>query len=147
MFTSSLLKTELTLVKSSMEFNARGILTVKSLIILGVIFLVSCSDSLLSDEAANNEVIYISTGETQCNDDGLSLQEISTYLTDADIKFTESQCAQLTGIVYPDVCGADTANITIFTIEASGLSQAENVGFASLSSLDSDIGYEILACE
>ncbi|WP_289029197.1 hypothetical protein [uncultured Paraglaciecola sp.] len=118
----------------------------KALLMLCVIFMVSCSDDLANDSAVKLVTVYINTAETQCNDDGLSLEETSSYLTDANIEFTEPQCGYITGANYPAVCGGGTSNIYIFTIQEPDLLESENLGFAGLSSLDSSLGYETVNC-
>lgn len=121
-------------------------MSLKTLLMLSVILMVSCSDNLANDTAVKLVSIYINTAETQCNDDGLSLEETSSLLTDASIEFTEPNCGYITGVNYPAVCGGGTNNIYIFTIEESDLIETENLGFADLSSLDSSLGYETVNC-
>ncbi|MFT2090144.1 hypothetical protein [Paraglaciecola sp. 2405UD69-4] len=114
--------------------------------LLLAILLVSCSSDLTSEVGVQLVSVYIASGKTQCNDDGLSLEDTSAFLTSADIDFTEPQCGYITGVSYPTVCGADTSDIYIYTIEASNLVEAENLGFSDVSGLDERLSYKTVTC-
>jgi hypothetical protein len=119
---------------------------------------VSLVDELSLHAVINNKVssikvlenmvdLYISTGETQCHDDGLTIDETSAYLTAANIEISASQCGVITGIFYAAVCGGNTANIYIHTISADNLVTAENLGFSEITSLlAAELGYEVTEC-
>jgi hypothetical protein len=117
----------------------------KYLMVITSLFITACDDDSSTIEVELVEV-YIHKGDTQCNDDGLTLSETATYLTDSSIDVPLSQCAFTTGLDFPSVCGAGTNNIYIHTIPITDLSKAENLGFEALSSLYSEFGYEIVEC-
>tara|TARA_R110001583_G_scaffold40778_5_gene130115 strand:- start:8654 stop:8986 length:333 start_codon:yes stop_codon:yes gene_type:complete len=92
--------------------------------------------------------VYFYKGDTLCNDDGLSLSQVSAYLTISNVSFTSSTCASITGLAVAAVCGGSTQNIYIHSINSSDLALAENLGFIDLSSLPSEeYGYSIKACQ
>jgi len=91
--------------------------------------------------------IYITKGNTQCHDDGLTLAETAAYLSNADIHITESQCGIIEGISFASVCGGGTTDIYIHTIQTTDLSAAENVGFTKTSLLaKKNLTYSIIDC-
>jgi len=91
--------------------------------------------------------VYIKKGDTQCNDDGLTLAEATRYLTDEDIDVAKSNCGVFTGVSVISMCGAGTNNIYYFSINKTALAQAEGLGFISVSSLGSELGYEAAKCQ
>ena len=117
----------------------------KLLMVIASLFITACDDDSTTAEVELVDV-YIHKGDTQCADDGLTLSETATYLTDVSIGVSLSQCGFTTGLDHPTVCGAGTNNIYIHTIPSTDLFKAENLGFAALSSLDSEMGFEIVEC-
>lgn len=107
----------------------------------------SGGDDLLNTIIDNGVEIYIAKGNTQCNDDGLTIEETATYLTDAGIGVSESQCGVLEGISYNAVCGGATPDIYIHTINILDIPKAENLGFIDPSILITDkISYTVVDC-
>lgn len=84
--------------------------------------------------------IYISTGELQCQDNGLSISETKGYLSSADIEVSAESCGYLTEVAVPTVCGAADINLHVFTIDESDSQAAENLGFTipDASTLEDD---------
>jgi hypothetical protein len=122
----------------------------KTLILSCTLLLISCNVNSANDKSKSTQNdlvdVYIKKGNTQCNDDGMSLNEASSYLSNADIKISKSTCGVITGIVFPSMCGAGTDNIYYFSIDKTALPQAEKLGFIPLSTLDSGLGYKAAAC-
>ncbi len=116
----------------------------KYLLVISSLFIAACDDE--SPTEPEFIEVYISKGDTQCNNDGLSLSEVTSYLSDAEIDINESMCGHILGISHNTVCGGSTSNIYYFTIPTDFLFQAENLGFQSLSSLDSELSYETVEC-
>ena len=117
----------------------------KYLVVLSSLFISACDDESNIVEPELVEV-YISKGDTQCNDNGLSLSEVTSYLSDAEIDINETMCGQIVGISHDAVCGGGTNNVYSFTISTESLLLAENLGFQSLSSLDSELSVEVVEC-
>jgi hypothetical protein len=117
----------------------------KYLLVLSGLFISACDDESAIVEPELVEV-YISKGDTQCNNDGLSLSEVTSYLSDAEIEITESMCGHILGISHDAVCGGGTNNVYSFIISTESLLLAENLGFQSLSSLDSELSIETVDC-
>lgn len=145
----------------------------KSLPLLSLLFLVSCDsttvgqnleelgndvesvseniqssgDDLLNDIIDDTTDVYIAKGNTQCNDDGLTLAETTSYLTDANIDITESQCGVIEGVAFASVCGGGTADIYVHTIKTSDLINATNIGFTETSLLTpQSLTYSTIDC-
>jgi len=81
------------------------------------------------EESDNNIEVYISTGELQCQDNGLPISLTKRYLEEAGIEVKAESCGNLTLVDYPSVCGAGTGKLHIFTIDNSDAQLAENIGF------------------
>lgn len=113
---------------------------------LSVFFIASCSMGTSSIPADDFVSVYISTGQTQCNDDGKTLTESSALLTSVNIVVKSSQCGFTTGMVYPSMCGAGTNKIYIHSIASTDLQAAEKLGFLAVPSNDSSLGYQIADC-
>jgi hypothetical protein len=74
-------------------------------------------------------------------------QLMKKKLTDASIEVKSSKCAVLTGTHFPAVCGGKTGRIHVFTISEQSLTEAESLGFTSVSSLRESMGYSETACK
>ena len=121
-------------------------MTNRILILILSLFLISCDSEkpeVVEDDLAG---VYIEKNDTQCNDDGSSLVEVSSYLSNAETKVYKATCGFITGLSYDGVCGGGTNNIYYFLINAVDLTQAENLGFSALSGLDSGLSYEVKEC-
>lgn len=107
----------------------------------------SAGDDLLEEDIDEAISVYISKGNTQCNDDGLTIVETTSYLTNADIAVSASQCGFIEGISFASVCGGGTGDIYIHTINNSDLTDAENLGFTGTSLLASEnLSYTVIEC-
>jgi hypothetical protein len=96
----------------------------------------------------NYEIIYIDDGAVQCESKGLSKEQTAQKLIDNGIDVIDSQCGYLSNFVVPTLCGLGDTNINLHTINAQNLSDAQALGFESVSTLKrgDDIGYGIAAC-
>ncbi|WP_413699413.1 hypothetical protein ACLKMH_18380 [Psychromonas sp. KJ10-10] len=115
-------------------------------ILLLTFSLISCVGD--SSSEIDTVDVYISKGDTQCNDDGLTIEETISFLTTSGIEVSESQCGVISDLSYPAVCGGGTNNIYIHTIEIDDLGDAENLGFTDTSLLiTEESSYSIVECE
>jgi len=97
---------------------------------LSVLIIISgCNESELADEGDNDIDVYISTGELQCQGNGLSISLTKSYLQEAGIEVKAESCGSLTLLDYPAVCGGGTGKLHVFTIDNSDSQAAENLGF------------------
>ncbi len=96
----------------------------------------------------NYEIIYIDDGAVQCESEGLSKEQTAQKLIDNGIDVIDSQCGYLSNLMVATLCGLGDANINLHTINAQDLSDAQALGFESISTLkhDDDIGYVITDC-
>ena len=96
----------------------------------------------------NYEIIYIDDGAVQCESKGLSKEQTAQKLIDNGIGVIDSQCGYLSNFVVPTLCGLRDTNINLHIINAQNLSDAQALGFESVSTLKrgDDIGYGIAAC-
>ena len=102
------------------------------------ICLVSCNNS------SNNLKVYESTGQLQCEELNLSLEESANKLIRVGLDVSSSECGRRTGIFTPSVCGGATTNIYIHTIPKQSISDAVSLGFSPVSELTS--GYSNERC-
>ena len=112
------------------------------LIISTLVILAGCDDS-----DSNNDIdVYISTGELQCQENGLTISETKDYLLDANIEVKSESCGHLTEIVYADVCGGKTGKLHVFSIDKADKNTAENLGFTIPDDTTSEDDYEKEDC-
>ena len=125
-----------------------------TLLVLSIFALASCNSSE-SDTAPKKdsqtidfELIYISNGAVQCEFTGYTPDETAQTLINNGIDVLSSYCGTLTGVATNSVCGASTTFINLHEINPQNLTDAEKLGFASVTELDADaeIGYEIIEC-
>lgn len=111
-----------------------------------VLSITGCND-LNSNDLADNEIdVYISTGELQCQDNGLPISVTKNYLLNADIEVKAQSCGSLTGVSLLAVCGAATGKLHVFTIDEVHAQVAENIGFIIPDSSVSADDYEKALC-
>jgi hypothetical protein len=107
-----------------------------------LVIISGCNDT----DSSNNIEIYISTGELQCQENGLSIAETKRYLLESDIDVKAESCGTLTLIDYPAVCGGGTGKLHVFTIDESDSQLAENLGFTIPDSSASEGDYIKTEC-
>lgn len=112
------------------------------LILPVMVALSGCNES----EPDNNIEVYISTGELQCQDNGLSISLTKSYLQEAGIEVKAESCGNLTLVDYPSVCGGGTGKLHVFTIDNSDSQVAENIGFTIPDSSISGGEYAKIEC-
>lgn len=106
--------------------------------LIGICATVSAKPTItegLGVSAPSNQVkVFKYDQSTQCNQDGISLQEMQRELTNAGVTV---HCAQKghDGLLYPAVCGGAPGNINIYLIDRSDLGRAVRLGFAPVSRL------------
>jgi len=142
-----LLKEVISLLKIIINLNKLMEYAVKvNYLILSVLIISGCND-LNSDDLEDNEIeVYISTGELQCQGNGLAISITKNYLINADIEVKAESCGSLTGVSQLTVCGADTGNLHVFTIDKAHSQVAENIGFTIPDSSVSEDDFEKVLC-
>ena len=111
-----------------------------TLIILALIVLSSC---LHNDSSPSHTKVFKYDGSVQCDPSEIELDEMAMELINAGIDVVCSQKGN-DGSPRLAVCGADTGNINIYTINTSNLPDAEALGFESVNTL---IDYEDEQCQ
>lgn len=107
-------------------------------IVIGLICLglAACDDDLVNDLDSEQYVnVYQDDQALSCSTAGrISVEAHSKLLIDENI---EIHCSQkgYDGFAYTLSCGSETGTINIFTINDKDLSEAESLGFSSLSNL------------
>jgi len=94
------------------------------------------------------EIVYINDGAIQCESQGMSELETAQTLIDNGIDVLRSQCGFQSDIAVVAVCGAGDVNINLHTINSQNLSDAQALGFESVSTLKNDVdrGYVLIDC-
>lgn len=119
------------IIKSHLKFT---------LVLFSLVFLSSC----LNDDSSQPYIkVFKYDGSLQCQSQGIELDTMAFELINAGIDIVCSQKGH-DGMVYTTVCGADTGNINIYSINTSNLPDAENLGFNPVSSLSE---YQDAICE
>ncbi len=120
------------------------------------VFVSGCNNEIPSSAAVsdsktsqNNLFVYIPTGSTQCNDDGLDPQESIQTLVGGGIDVLSTRCGFMTGFVFASVCGGKTGEIIAHEIRRVNLVDANKIGYDDISNLvdeASETGYVIHEC-
>lgn len=111
------------------------------------VFLFGCNASSEKSDNKMTDLIYIDKESTQCNQNGLSLSDTFSQLTNEGISIKSSQCGILTGIAVTSMCGADDLQINIHKINHGDTKKSLKLGFKLISDLDKKgMGYKITKC-
>ena len=99
--------------------------------------------------AESRELVYISAQAVQCEFSGHPAQVTAQALEDAGVAVAESQCAFLTDVMYPAVCGGGSGGINVHAIASSDLEKALALGYKPVSELkvEKRAGYEVQDCK
>lgn len=120
----------------------------KKLLLLasGTLLLAACSTTT---EKQPETMVYINTGEVQCELDGQTGIQTARLLTDNNIEVSKTQCGQMTDVAVAAVCGGTTANINVHTIPVAGVDTAKALGFEEVSTLKQldGLGYSVNDCQ
>ncbi len=100
-------------------------------VLAAIVLLVSCKDTDVHNDYAK---IFKYDGSIQCESDGISREGMLFELTQAGIDVLCSQKGN-DGLGRIAMCGADTGNINIFTINSASYQDAEKIGFQLTSEL------------
>ena len=95
-------------------------------------------------------LIYTSKGELQCEEDtGASTKATKARLVSNGIETYSSDCAIITGMMHPALCGSTTLDINIHSIDENDIGLAEKLGFKTIESLEDedDLDYESYPCD
>jgi len=84
---------------------------------------------------AGDILVYESRQSVQCGSRGLTTQQSALKLTHGGIDVVQSACGAMTGVGFPAVCGAGTGEILMHEIRSVSLSDAEQLGFQSVATL------------
>ena len=103
----------------------------------------------VKQEKVKTGLVFTSKGKEQCEEDtGDSTKVTKARLEASGIKVYSSQCAKITGMMHPSLCGSTTLDINIHEINEKNFPQAQKLGYESLEVLDDkDLGYRTYACD
>ena len=96
------------------------------------------------------ELVYTSKGALQCEEDsGASVKATKARLVSNGIEVYSSECAIITGMMHPSLCGTTTLDINVHSIDENDIELAEKLDFKTIESLEdeNDLGYEIYPCD
>lgn len=94
-------------------------------------------------------IVFIETGAVQCDPNGVSKEETADLLSVNGITVLDSQCGDLTGILFAAQCGSPSPDINLHTVPTESLSAAIALGFKPVSALaqEDDVGYIVKDCK
>jgi len=94
-------------------------------------------------------MVYINTGEIQCELTGQTGIQTARLLTDNNIDVSKTQCGQLTDVGVASVCGGTTVNINVHAIATNKVAYAQALGFEDVTTLKtaSSTGYSASDCQ
>ncbi len=116
-------------------------MNIKHLPFLILPMLLACNDDI---EEVNVDVV-ISNGALQCQDNAISISTTKEYLTGAGISVKAESCGTLTGVGVVTLCGAETGQIHVFSIDEKDLDEAGNLGFTDSSTIEE--GFDTVECD
>ena len=100
-------------------------------------------------EKIKTTLVYISKGEQQCEDDtGDPVKATKARLVSNGVEVFSSECAKITGMMHPSLCGSITLDINVHSINEDLITQAQKLGFEAIESLeDKDLDYKTYPCD
>ncbi|MGR8950701.1 MAG: hypothetical protein ACU84Q_21880 [Gammaproteobacteria bacterium] len=100
-------------------------------------------------EKVKTALVFTSKGEQQCEDDtGDSTKATKARLVSNGIEVFSSECAKITGMMHPSLCGSITLDINVHSINEDLIPQAQKLGFETIESLeDRDLDYKTYPCD
>lgn len=118
-------------------------------ILIACVALAGCADS--DAPADDTAQVFISSGRTQCNNDGLMLSQTQLMLVQGGLDVLASSCGVITGIAFPAVCGGGTPNINIHRIRKVNVPDAERLGFLDVRDIGVKLGvpgtgFQVIEC-
>jgi hypothetical protein len=90
----------------------------------------------------DHTIVFVDAGVVQCVSNAVDININQAYLTEANIPVAYARCGYLRGISSPAVCGAGTSDVHLFSINKKDLANAENLGFAKVSSVEGGVEYQ-----
>ncbi|MDD1795717.1 hypothetical protein LRP50_21585 [Enterovibrio sp. ZSDZ42] len=94
--------------------------------------------------------VYQSRGVIQCESAGITAADSREQLSSKGVGVKTSQCGQLSGVSFISVCGAETSDVVIHSIEAKDIRLAEMMGYSLVDSTQ-ETGdkqeFDIVPCE
>lgn len=108
--------------------------------LIAMLALAACSGG--KDDTSTTPKVFKYAGATQCENDGTSVEQMQTELTDAGIAVA---CAQRAGdgYVYPACCGCASGLINVYQIDPQDIPAAQALDFEPVSTLPD---YQDTAC-
>ncbi|WP_170915221.1 hypothetical protein [Enterovibrio nigricans] len=94
--------------------------------------------------------VYIPQGAIQCETQGMTLADSTRRLASVGVTSGSAQCAEMTGMMFSTVCGAETGGIILHTIPTKEVLLAEKAGYKNaegLKSASDGVGYAVINCQ
>lgn len=112
------------------------------------LFLAACHGNDVPDAPDTFVDVYVGANAIQCEYSGDHAEQSAKVLTNAGVTVKSSQCASMTEVMFPAVCGGGSDAINIHTIATSDLEKARAAGFAPVSELSAgkSKGYAVRDC-
>ena len=95
-------------------------------------------------------LVYTAKGELQCEEDsGASTKATKARLVSNGVEVYSSECAIITGMMHPSLCGSTTLDINVHAIDENDIGLAEKLDFKTIESLEDqdDLGYQAYPCD
>jgi thioredoxin-related protein len=113
----------------------------KTVLVIFLFLLSACHHD--DDKSSTYEKVFKSDGSVQCDTSKIELDIMAMELINAGIDVVCSQTGH-DGLTRATLCGLSTGNINIYKINSVNLSDAESIGFESVSTLSE---YQDQKCE
>lgn len=131
----------------------------KCLYVTAVAVLLSSCSGDSSDSSDRNSVYVYDTDLVRSCDhpENETLQESAQALVSEGVDVISSTCGEITGLAWPEVCGAPTGRINVHLIHRSNLVDVEPLGYKSVDRIgevatddgagaQEGVGYELTEC-
>ena len=113
-------------------------MNIRLIILVSTLFLAACpNESVTVDDTVieTDFLVYEDREARQCESDGISPVASAQVLIDGGLDVIRTTCGFQTGVEYPTVCGAKTADIIVHQIRSVNLPDAEKLGFQNIITL------------
>ncbi len=113
-------------------------MNIRLIILVSTLFLAACPKEsvTLDDTVIEADFLVFADREVrQCESDGMLPAESAQILIDGGLDVIQTTCGFQTGVEYPTVCGAKTADIIVHQIRSVNLPDAEKLGFQNIITL------------
>lgn len=99
---------------------------------------------------AGHITVYKSLGVVQCESQGMTLAQSERQLAGMGVDVIGSTCGVLEKVAFTSVCGAETGDIVLHTIDRRHEKLAEAMGYKDVIGLktpDSPEGFRLVECQ